>query len=285
MEQIKIKKVISLNGKIKEFTNPILNDQYSFEENEEGIKVIGNMNLVGEVLYDNDVKEKIDEAFLIEFYIFNEQIDYTLIKLLSYDIKVDENRLIIKMVFSKEKKVIEKENMDEDIDKIENIDYKNEVLIEDINFEEIERIINDKDAIMFSSLDLNNIEDDVVEIVLDEENKKEDDPVEEKYIEVDLSKYDDNIIENEEKDAIEESDDIKEEKIELVENKTQIDNKRESLFKEEYRKTYFYYRMKETDTIESLSSLYRNNMDSLILDKSKYKKNDIVCIKLKWKKK
>ena len=121
MEQIKIKKVISLNGKIKEFTNPILNDQYSFEENEEGIKVIGNMNLVGEVLYDNDVKEKIDEAFLIEFYIFNEQIDYTLIKLLSYDIKVDENRLIIKMVFSKEKKVIEKENMDEDIDKIDNI--------------------------------------------------------------------------------------------------------------------------------------------------------------------
>ena len=281
MEQIKIKKVISLNGKIKEFTNPILNDQYSFEENEEGIKVIGNMNLVGEVLYDNDVKEKIDEAFLIEFYIFNEQIDYTLIKLLSYDIKVDENRLIIKMVFSKEKKVIEKENMDEDIDKIENIDYKNEVLIEDINFEEIERIINDKDAIMFSSLDLNNIEDDVVEIVLDEENKKEDDRVEEKYIEVDLSKYDDNVIENEEKDAIEESDVIQEEKIELVENKTQIDNKRESLFKEEYRKTYFYYRMKETDTIESLSSLYRNNMDSLILDKSKYKKNDIVCIKLK----
>lgn len=281
MEQIKIKKVISLNGKIKEFTNPILNDQYSFEENEEGIKVIGNMNLVGEVLYDNDVKEKIDEAFLIEFYIFNEQIDYTLIKLLSYDIKVDENRLIIKMVFSKEKKVIEKENMDEDIDKIENIDYKNEVLIEDINFEEIERIINDKDAIMFSSLDLNNIEDDVVEIVLDEENKKEDDRVEEKYIEVDLSKYDDNVIENEEKDVIEESDDIQEDKIELVENKTQIDNKRESLFKEEYRKTYFYYRMKETDTIESLSSLYRNNMDSLILDKSKYKKNDIVCIKLK----
>lgn len=275
MEEIKIKKVIHLEKKIKDFNNPILTDKYSFIENEEGIKVIGNMNLNGEVLYENEIKERLNENFEIEFYIFNEQIDYTLIRLLSFDFRIDKNNLIINMIFSKEKKVIEKDGIENELDKIEIDDYKNEVLVEDINFDELERIISSKDTIMFSSLDMEENDDDEIEIILEEDKE-----IEEKnndFIEVN--------IEEDNKDDLVKVDMDKEDNLPIIEEKKE-DNltKKESLFKEEYRKTYLYYRMKETDTIESLSSLYRNNMDSLIVNKAKYKKNDIICIKLKWKK-
>lgn len=283
MEQIKIKKIIGFEKEIETFDNHSLVDKYSFNENEEGINVTANIRLVGDLLYKDGEKIDVKENFDVEFYVFNENIDYTLIHLSKYEILIDGKTLIINMIFDKEKKNISNKKIFEEIEKIQ--EYKNDILTENINFDELERVINDKDTIMISSLDFKNDLEDGFELVMNENNEDiiEADVIEENTNEETINRMNET---NEEEMSTESDEENMEQEIVPIEGtvikeeKTKEESK-ESLFKEEYRKTYFYYRMKENDSIELLTNHYRANMDSVICDKKKYKKDDIICIKLK----
>lgn len=279
MEEYIFTKKFTYISNIKEINNILIDHEFTNKLENDGINIVGDIFLTF-IIVSDDKNDYEALKIPVDIFISLNKIDCLkelnlIIDHFDYEIKENEIefKVYTKLMGNNEEFISFEPTKNREINKamidllMRNNNEEQELKLDKRFLSNIENIITKDNVELISTpyedLTLNN--DDIIEISTVEKK--------------DEQKNDDKIEQTEEKqDTVREKSAliIKEEKDVVIKN----DTNNNELFKEKYTSSYFYYRLKENETISSLADLFKINEDDIrrINKNVEFKKGQLIKI-------
>ena len=266
MEKQIFNEVYVHDKKILNITNLIIDHNFSYKKNEQGINILGTISLTF-IIKDENKESPISISKDIDMFIPLSKIDSLKeieLEVESSSYEINENNvkfeIVAKLLGDKEDFIFFKASPNEKInDKTISLLMRNEEVDNFIsidNKDEIEKLIKSNIVELISTSSNEIKDDDIIEISTFENENKNPIPIINEKINEDINR---NVISNE-KDNV--NDDYKENTLQKSELKPQIKElkeEKETIFKEKYVSKFLFYVVKDNENKEDIIKKFNMN--------------------------
>ncbi|MDD6301752.1 MAG: hypothetical protein PUA56_00355 [Bacillales bacterium] len=257
MRPLILKKKYVGKEKIVSFKDVVLEDHFDSEINNNDLHIVGKVLLKGTIVYSLN-EESYNDYFNVDIIIPSVECDNVAslqIESDNFQYEIKENVISFTLIISlkEEERLIKEDDLDKYMDDDNNLILSNDISEEVLDkeyYKQIEELMKNNDVEVFSSLDN--------KIVEESEENEESSIKDNDYIDIELDGNNEIIKE--------EPLQINKVNEEIMEEENNLDkNKYESLVKDTFIKSFFFYRVTSNDSKQSI--LDKFNMDEKEFDR------------------